>query len=250
MNLVQYPPLGDDRRNMTLQVLLLYLLAGALPPVDAGWEPAQGSRVTVSPRSGRASRSKLQAKAHPDPLVTWDTLVAERSLRLGERVRLQVQFHSWATSWNPYITRFGPGDFACLASWSDEQFPWIREHYDGPAVRLFVRRGSPAEKALLGSALYQRFEVLVDLREVLRDRPWGEIVAARPLERSLGEGTVIHAARAWTLLGNGTRVLAAEELRRSLAGKLPKPAREELQRLLALCREPEPADTADSRRGR
>jgi hypothetical protein len=219
---------------MVLKAIVLLLLVG-VPPQDPGGEDL----------SARANRDRQEAQAPVDPLVTWDTFVTERSHLLGGRVRLQVQFHSWVESWNPYITRFGPTDFACLATWSNEQFPWIRQHYDKPAVRLFVRRGSPAEKALLGADLYRRFEVIVDLREVLRERPWGEIVAARPLERSLGEGTVIHAARAWTLLGNGTRTLALDELKRALAGMPPKHARLELERLLTLCREPGPSESVE-----
>lgn len=214
--------------------LLTFSLMMAAPgaPLDGVQEPRQATR-----RSQPAHRGDGPLKlARQVPLVDWTELARDRSLYLGQRVRVQVQFHSWVVSWNPYLTRFGPGEFACLAAWSDEQFPWIREQYDAPAVRLFVRRGSRPEAELEQARFYGRYELVLDVRELLRERPWCEVVAVRPLERSLGEGTVIHAARAWTLIGNGTPSLAALELRRALAGNPPAPARQELQRLLDLCR--------------
>lgn len=187
------------------------------------------------PPPSPAPVAHVVAPVPADPLVPWADLVAARSDLLGERVRVVVQLHSAVPTWNPYLTRFGPGDFACFAAWSDEQLPWIREQYDAPVARVFARRGTRAEAVLGEGSLYGRYELVLDVREVLRDRPWCEVVAARPLERSLGEGTVIHAARAWTLIANGAPSLAADELRRALAGDPPEPARRELERLLALC---------------
>jgi hypothetical protein len=173
----------------------------------------------------------------PPPLVTWDELVRDRSKHLGKRVRLTVQISSVLATWDPYLTRFGPGEYIALAGWDDGQFPWQRAAFEAPAVRFFVRRGTALETALAAAPRYRRYEVEVEVRELFREQPWVEVRQVKRLEHALDEGTIIHAARALLLNENGTWSLAVEELDRALAGDLPRKARAELERLRTLCRE-------------
>ena len=161
----------------------------------------------------------------------------DRSRLLGKRVRLRVQFHSHVASWDPFVTRFGPGEFRAVRAWDDEQFPWLRTDYENPACRLFVRRGSALESVLEKAQTYTRYEIVVELHELFRDEPWVELRGLRRLERSLDEGTVIHASRARLLIANDATFLAAEELDRALAGNLPRRARLQLEQLRETCRE-------------
>ncbi len=129
------------------------------------------------------------------------------------------------------MTRFGPRQYAAVRAWGDEQFPWIAGEFDAPAARLFVRRGSDAERAFAAARPSDRYEVDAIVREVFFDRPWVEVIAARPLAEVIGEGTVIHARRASELAEAGAFALAEAEYERAMTPKLPAHARAELQRL-------------------
>jgi len=71
-------------------------------------------------------------------------------------VRVRVQVESHPTDWNPYLTRFGTGQFDAVQGWADEQFPWVKSDFDEPQVRVFVRKGSAAAHALEGAKTYAR----------------------------------------------------------------------------------------------
>ena len=188
-----------------------------------------------------APRANLQGK--PDapkpavaPLVAWAELARHPSLHLGERVRLDLQFHSRVESWSPYMTRFGPVAFQAWQLWPDEQFPWIKEDYDSPAARLFARRGTPADFTLAAATKAQRFSITAIVREVFVDSPWLEIESVSALPEQISEGTTIHAARAIDLARQGSWALAVGEFDQSLAGDLPTAARKELERLRDQCK--------------
>lgn len=171
------------------------------------------------------------------PLVTWSELDKNCTQRLGQPVRVQLQFHSAIASWNPFMTRFGPREFSAVRAWGDEQFPWVASDFESPAARLFVRRDSDAERVLAIAKPAERFELDVIVREVLFDRPWVEVLAARALTEIIGEGTVIHARRAIELTEAGAWKLADAEYERALAPSLPPHARAELERLQGLARD-------------
>jgi hypothetical protein len=211
---------------MLAPVALLAVLWAGPAAAPAGASAQMPRHV---PRAGPATRQA--------PLVSWAELVERRSLLLGKRVRVQLQFHAWVESWSPFLTRFGPGEYAAAGFWADEQMPWVETDYQAPAARLFVRRGGEAQRALREARVYRRYEALVEVREVFLDRPWVEIVALSPLEQSLSEGTVIHAGRACLLIANEAWRLAADELLRALAGDPPPLARRELEALRAVCLE-------------
>lgn len=177
--------------------------------------------------------------------VTWSELASTPCRYQGEEVRFAFQFHGRPARWQPGPTRFGPGAFAAISGWAEEQFPWVPEEFENPAVRLYVRRGSAVERALQDAHAHQRFEVTGSVREVWRDWPWIELTSATPLDEEIGEATVFHAGRALELMGEGTYVLADEALQQALEAPLPTPARDELSRLREVCAaemaEPKPA---------
>lgn len=200
------------RRRLSLGLLALTALGivrGAVPgPGDAAPPPEQAVES--------AALGALREDAGP-----W----------LGRRLQVVVQFHSERAAWNPWLTRFGPVDYAGFACWSDDRFTWDRAVWSDPFQHLFARRGSPAEAALRGARLYERYELVVVLREVFLGEPWVEVESARRLEEVVGEGTVLHASRALVLMAEGRWTLARGELERAETEELPAHARAELDRL-------------------
>lgn len=209
-----------------MPLLPLLLLAAAAAAAPAAETPPPRPRPVPE-----------RVEPAPPPSVTWQELVRDRSRHLGKRVRLTVQFGQVLETWDPYLTRFGPEEYMAVAAWDDGQFPWERAAFDAPAVRFFVRRDTALETALAAAPRYRRYEVEVEVQELFRDRPWVELRTVKRLEHALDEGTIIHAARALLLIENETWSLALEELDRAQAGDLPRKARDELERLRALCKE-------------
>jgi hypothetical protein len=173
----------------------------------------------------------------PPPVTAWKDLCDRPILWLGKTVRLQLQFSSRVATWNPYMTRFGPGQFTACQAWTDEQFPWIKAEYDAPAARVFSRTGSAADWALENAKPGARFEMTGIVRETFLDLPWVEVVGVLPLPERISEGTSIHAAKACDLMKARSFGLAESELQQAITDDLPPLARTELVRLLGLCRE-------------
>jgi hypothetical protein len=173
----------------------------------------------------------------PPPLVAWKDLGDRPIQWLGRTVRMHLQFSGRIAAWNPYMTRFGAGQFAAFQAWTDEQFPWIKAEYDAPAVRVFSRSGSAAEWALENAKPGARFEMTVIVRETFLDLPWVEVVEVLPLAERISEGASIHAGKACELLNSRSFGLAESELQQAITDDLPPLARTELERLLALCRD-------------
>lgn len=173
----------------------------------------------------------------PPPMVEWKELCDRPIHCLGRTVRMQLQFSSRVATWNPYMTRFGPGQFTAFQAWTDEQFPWVKSEYDAPAVRVFSRIGSASDWALEAAKPGARFEMTVIVRETFLDLPWVEVVGILPLPERISEGASIHAGKACELMNTRSYGLAASELEQAITDDLPPLARTELERLLALCRD-------------
>ena len=181
--------------------------------------------------------SFLQATPPPaDVPLAWKDLVERPERWLGRSVRVVAQYHSRVEAWNPYLTRFGPGQFSAHQLWSDEQLPWVVAEHASPAVRLFTRRGAASEWALAEARAYERFELTLSVRELFLGLPWCEVTEVLPLAESIPEGTVIHAAKALRLIESRAHSLARSELDQALVPGLPLRARNELERLREACR--------------
>ena len=191
--------------------------------------------VVFSPRANLQSKVEAPKPAAP-PLVSWADLARHPSQHLGQRVRIEAQFHSQVESWSPYLTRFGPVAFQAYQFWADEQFPWVKDDYDSPAARVFASRGTPADFTLAAGTRQQRFALTGVVREVFVDSPWIEIESVTALPEQITEGTTIHAARAIELARQGSWALAVGEFEESLTGGLPPAARKELERLRDQCK--------------
>lgn len=192
-----------------------------------------GAAALVVPAS--APRKVEPPQAEEIPLVAWSDL-ADRPCRwLGRNVRLRMQVESRPADWNPYLTRFGTGQFDAVQGWTDEQFPWLQADFDAPLVRVFARKGNPNAALLQEAKPYTRFEVTGVVREVLLDLPWIEVVDVRPMSDAISEASVIHAARAIDLMGERTWDMAQLELDQAMAAPLPESALIELARLHEEC---------------
>lgn len=173
----------------------------------------------------------------PPPLATWKDLLDRPARWLGKTVRLQVQYQGRVETWNPYITRFGPRQFGAVQAWADDQFPWIQEEYDAPAVRVFLRRDEACDWAVQGAKPGERFELTAIVRETFLDLPWVEVFEVLPLAERISEGTVIHVGKAQELMAAKSFRRAEMELDQAITDDLPALARAELERLRGLCRE-------------
>lgn len=183
-----------------------------------------------------AARVELTKPLGASTPVSWLALAEKPCEHRGRTVEFAFQFHGRPDRWQAGPTRFGPAAFAAISGWADEQFPWIVEEFDHPGVRVYVRRGSDAERAFADARPHQRFHATGVVREVWRDRPWIEVVDAYALGEEIGEATVFHAGRALELMEEGTFVLADEALEQALGAPLPAAARDELARLREICR--------------
>lgn len=171
------------------------------------------------------------------------TVVSARELwehpagSLRRTVVMTVQFRARIESWNPFLTRFGDGEYSAWGAWGDGQFPWVESEYLAPRARVFTRRGSSAESALQDASTFERFELTGVVRSVFGGRPWFEVLSVKPLVREIGEGCVIHASRAIELMEKRSWRGALDELERAAGEGLPAHAGEELERLMSACRE-------------
>lgn len=196
---------------------------------------ATATVVRTSPPRAPAARSSESSVPGID--VTWGEVAATPCRFHDRHVRFDIQFHGRPQRWHAGPTRFGPGAFAAISAWSDEQFPWIEEEFEQPLVRVFVRLDSVADRALQGAFPHQRFAVEGLVRDVWRDRPWIELTSAVALPDSIGEATVFHAARAIERMEDASFEIADESLQQALSAPLPDKARAELERLRAVCAE-------------
>lgn len=183
----------------------------------------------------------------PPRLSTCSDLAAEAVEHVGEPVAVQLQFHSLVESWNPFLTRFGTGQFVALQAWTDEQLPWVREDYDNPAVRFYVRRGGELETFVRGLARHDRVRATCVVREIFAGRLWAEVVDAERLDESIPEGTVLHVLRALDLMERGAWELADSELDRALLAPVPAHAWDEISAIRRRCLDGMAAEQARKR---
>lgn len=205
---------------------------GPLVILALGLVPAQEPRpATYSPRAN--------AKSVPDEeprVVEAAALWNNPGAHVGELLSLEVQFQSETESWNPLMTRFGPGEYRAFSAWSEEQFLWHKPDFDNPRVRVFAGRGGAAEWALKDAERLARFELLCRVQSSFAGRPWVEVLAVKPRLRSLQEGSLIHAVRGLEHVEKGLWKAALTEFERANSDGLPKRARAELERLAEFCR--------------
>ena len=177
----------------------------------------------------------------PDAPVNLSEVYSKPGIHLGETLKLRFQLRGRLLSWNPYLTRFGPTDWSAFEIWGDELLLWEREAFENHQAGLFTRKGSKVEQALAGAQKYQRFEARARISEVFLGQPWIEILDVRPLPEMVGEGTLLHAARALELLRQESYALAREQFLRAMAPDLPEHARAALQQLAEACTQPDAA---------
>lgn len=193
-----------------------------------------GAATPASTAGAGARVTEIPVAAEP-PLVAWRDVASNPCRWLGRKLRLRLQYESELADWQPYLTRFGRGQFDALRAWSDEQFPWIEGDFSTPQARVFVRKGSPAQHALVGAKTYMRCEFVAVVREVFLETPWIEVIEVRPMLDCITEATVIHAARALDLMDRGAWDLALLELDVALGAPAPDSALLELERLRDEC---------------
>ena len=203
---------------------LLVLLMSAAPQGRAG----QGS-------AGVQVREVIVEPELP-PVVGLSELRAHPTLWLGREARFVLQFDAPRKDRDAPFGGMDSSTHWAFRAWGDEQPLWDAEEFADPGTRLFVRLGSPAEMRLRVARRFERFEAHGRVRQVLAGEPWIEIDTVHRLSEAVGEGSLIHATRALRLVEEGHWFLAADQFDRSLAARLPQPARVELERLRDECR--------------
>ena len=168
--------------------------------------PTQDSHLIVA-------RAEREVRLHE--------LRANAGRYLGQDVHFALQLSSVTEDWEPYLSRFGPGDWLGFQAWPDELFTWEADVFADPAPRLFCRRGSPAALRLARAAPHARFEARARVCEAFLGEPWIEIVELTPLPGEVGPGTIVHVERARSLRLEGQWDLALEQYGRAKLAPLP-----------------------------
>jgi len=163
------------------------------------------------------------------PTVSLDDAFHRPTRHLGARVRTTVQLDREITDWNAFSTRFTPEAYRCFRVWSDDQRLWDADAFHSPVGRVFVSKGSDAERGLLKADRFQRFILHADVRQVLIGQPWLEVKHAFRSWETVGEGTLLHATRGLDLLERGAVEMARKEFERALTPRLPEAIRLQLQ---------------------
>jgi hypothetical protein len=171
------------------------------------------------------------APSRPPEARSWREIEKDASRLLGRRVRFVAQLQGPVEHWTPYLSRFGPRGHAAFQLWADEQWLWLRDEFEAPAVRVFVAHGSAAEAELAAARTYARFEIEGSVRELFLAEPWIEVESVRELPEHISEGSIIHGGRAVELMLAESWSLALSELDQAASGPLPAHAERELERL-------------------
>ena len=196
------------------------------------WPQGESRALRPEPVGGDEPVEREAGRPRP---ITAAELWSQPGQNLGQEVLLTVQIHSHVESWNPFVTRFGTGEYLCLRAWGDEQYLWREADHEHPTVRVFTRRGSAAHWALAEAQRFQRYELTCTVRSVFGGVPWVEVSGVKPLIRQVGDGTVLHASRGVKFFDTRVWVRAKSELERALVAGMPERGREELERMIAVC---------------
>ena len=54
---------------------------------------------------------------------------------LGRDLKLRFQVEHEPQDWNPFVTRFGSGEFRAVVAWADEQMLWNQDAWNGRISR-------------------------------------------------------------------------------------------------------------------
>lgn len=172
----------------------------------------------------------------PQPeTIAWEDLVAVPDAQLGELVQMHVQAHSQPQTWEPFLTRFSPEEYVCLRAWSDQQMPWVEEHFDEPQVVVFARRGSRQAERLLAADPHERLALGCTVRAHQAGMVWIEVLGACTTREQITEGAVLHVEKAIELLERDAPQMAREQLARALTAPLPQHARKDIEVILEQC---------------
>ncbi len=187
--------------------------------------------------AGYSPRANAEFVPEEEPkTIGADELWGDPSAYVGQLLKLDVQFGAELKSWNPLLTRFGPGDYRGFQAWSEDQYLWHKSEFGNPAVRVYAKRGGAAEWALQDAQRFARFELLCRVQSNFAGLPWVEVLAVKPKIRSLQPGCMNHAVRGLEFVEKELWKAALDEFERADSDGIPKRAHEELVRLADLCR--------------
>ncbi|MDF1798485.1 MAG: hypothetical protein P1V81_04865 [Planctomycetota bacterium] len=230
---------GPHAAALTLLASLALTLAGGLTEglsgrggaqAAAGTQAAEKSQVAAGTKPAAEAQAPSGTKPAAEPIAVDLLQLRKDPLRYrGERVALTVQLGDERETWTPGLTRFDRRRFRGFAAWSETSRLWHIEPYSDPLPALFARRGGSAARALAGAGSYGRLELVAIVRTVFGGEVWIEVLEARRLPRSVGEGSLIHAGRAVELYKEGHHAAAAAEYERALAAPLPDSHRAALE---------------------
>lgn len=187
----------------------------------------------------------------------WDDVFAERSIALGKilatpegwrdlPVSFVIQFRQPVKNGASFFTRFEPDQWLNFSGWADEAALWEKKAFDSDFQHMFIRRTSGDYKIIAAAAIYDRFAVSGVVREVLKGKPWIEIVSVRKLQEKITEGCLVHLVKGLTLRDHRRYDAAAREFEAADGESLPVAVRLLAMRehafALVNCRKPKSAE--------
>ncbi len=189
--------------------------------------------ATVTPAAARLQEPEAPPAEPCGPVLPQlelEDLHAAPREHLGGLARVRFQLRGERVDWIPYLTRFGPEDYAAFDAWSDGQVLWEKEQFDAPIATLYVRRDSEVARTLRAASSYARFEASVRVEQLFLGRPWIELFEVVPLTEAVNDGALLHATRAVRAMALGQLDRAEGDFLRALASNLPALARGDLER--------------------
>jgi hypothetical protein len=192
--------------------------AGVLCALGAAWA---GPATPVLPVTDVAAALSIDASRSAVVETELSAIVNRPWSWMAQPVHFEMVLEGADVPFQPWLSSFGPRDWAALSAWSDDADLWNAKVHATPFARLFIDRGAADLGALLHAHRYERFSCWGVVREVHLGQPWIEVVRAEPLLDDVPSGAVLHASRAVDLWGQGQRQLAVSELERAQLAPLP-----------------------------
>jgi hypothetical protein len=182
-------------------------------------EPGQAARPQTAVQVPRAVAAARPARGDPGRALQNPLAY------LGVPAHVTLQVEAVPRGLESLCDALGPGDWAAVSAWGDEQLLWEKAAYDHPVGLLFARRGTASAAQLARATRYERYSAEVVVRQVFLGRPWIEIRSLQRSPQQVTEGAVLHASRALNLMEGEHWSFAIEDFGRALSSDLPARAR-------------------------
>jgi hypothetical protein len=261
-------------KGIVVIVAIVVVAGGASRAQGSGQRPENPTpQPAATPDAHAVAPAPASRPARPEG-GWWDDVFAEKSVPLGTilaspeiwrdvPVSFAIQYRQPGKSGTSFFTRFEPDQWLSFVAWPDEAPLWEKKAFDADFPHLFIRRNSADVKTIGTAATYDRFVVSGIVRDVIKGKPWIEVVSVRKLAGKITEGCLVHLVKGLMLRDHrrydaaarefeaadgetipvGVRLLGMREHAFALLNsKKPRAAEEKL--LAALALDPDNSETA------